>query len=123
MKRRRLPESSQTLARIPGNLFSRRSMTSFTVPASTSTTSAPPVCLRRGVGMMTLSDMGDTSHDALERLDSRVDDLRLAECHGFRRFQTISGNGDARDATPINVSLLDQFLRNSDADAARRFCV
>src|SRR6185436_20984943 len=57
MKRRSPPVSSQMLFRMPGCLLSRRSMTSLTVPASTSTISAPAVCFRSGVGMTTLRDM------------------------------------------------------------------
>src|SRR5688572_10252197 len=120
MKRRSPPESSQTLLRIPGNLFSRRSMTSFTVPASTSTTSAPPVCFRRGVGITTLSDMNDSSfHNALECLDSRVDHFGRVQSHGFRSLQSIAGDSHDGDAPPIDMAGVDKFLEHSDADAAR----
>src|SRR5262245_58300790 len=106
MKRRKPPDSSQTLFRIPGNLFSRRSMTSLTVPASTSTTSAPPVCLRRGVGITTLSDMsGSLFHGPLESLDLRFDDIGCVHRDGFGGFQPVAGDRNHRDTAPVDVAL------------------
>src|SRR5687768_9149527 len=105
MKRRSPPDSSQTLFRIPGNRLSRRSITSFTVPASTSTTSAPPVCFLRGEGMTTLSDMGDPSfHDTLEGFDSRFDHVRCVHGNRFGGLQAIARDRNDGDAPAIDVS-------------------
>src|SRR6188508_1001032 len=104
MKRRSPPESSQTLFRIPGNLLSSRSMTSFTVPASTSMTSNPPVCFRSGVGMTTLSDMDNSSfHNALKRLNFRIDQFRDVQRDSIGSLQAIAGDRDHCDAMGIDV--------------------
>src|SRR4030095_209916 len=92
MKRRRLPESSQTLLRMPGNLLSSLSITSFTVPASTSTTSAPPVCLRSGAGITPLSAMGDSFDDTFECLDLRVDHFRRRQRYRIRCLEAVAGD-------------------------------
>src|SRR5688572_23496420 len=111
MKRRSPPESSQTLFRIPGNLLSRRSITSFTVPASTSTTSAPPVCFLRGVGMTTLSDMGDASfHDPLEGIDFCVDHIRRVHGDGLGSLQAVAGDRNDGGAPAVDVSLVHKLL-------------
>src|SRR6266496_5033464 len=57
MKRRSLPSASQTLARKPEYDSSSRAMISWTVPGSTSKTSASLVILRSGVGIVSLSDI------------------------------------------------------------------
>src|SRR6267154_3096639 len=101
MKRRRLPASSQTLARIPGNRASSLSMTSCTDVASISTISAPAVCFRSGAGITTLSDMGDSFHEFLESVDLRVDDLRSRKTDRLRRLQPIACDCDYRNAFPI----------------------
>src|SRR5688572_11881426 len=111
MKRRRPPESSQMLFRIPGNLLSSFSITSRTVPASTSTTSTPAVCLRRGAGITTLSDMGNSLHDALEIIDLRIDHLRSLDIYRFRGLQSVPRYGNNRNALSINQSLFRQLLR------------
>src|SRR5436190_10002291 len=119
MKRRSPPVSSQMLLRIPGCLLSSRSMTSFTVPASTSMISAPAVCFRSGVGITTLSDMSHSFQNALERIDFRVDDFRRLKGHRVRCFQAIARDRDDGDAIPIDVAAFDEFFRDGDTDAAR----
>src|SRR5262250_817331 len=109
MKRRSPPDSSHTLLRIPGYLFSNRSRTSFTVPASTSTTSAPPVCFRRGVGMTTLSDMGNSFfHNALECFNLRIDHIGSVQGNRLRCFQSVAGDRDDGDAASIDVPVVDK---------------
>src|SRR6186997_1271101 len=120
MKRRNPPELSQTLFRIPGNLLSSRSITSLSVPASTSTTSAPPVCFRRGVGMTTLSDMSDSSfHDTFESIDLRVDDIGCVHRDCLWRLEAVAGNRDDGYAASIDMALLDEFLQHRNAHAPR----
>src|SRR5690349_8996699 len=116
MKRRSPPVSSQMLLRIPGCLLSRRSMTSLTVPASTSTISAPAVCLRSGVGITTLSDMSHSFQNPFERVDLGVDDFRRLKRNRVRGFQAIARNRDDRDAIAVDVAAVDQFPSDGDAD-------
>src|SRR3989304_259142 len=107
MNRLSEPDSSQTLARKPGNRESIRSRTSRMVPASTSTTSAPEVNFRSGVGMRTLSDMIPTSKGFLECRQLRFDDFRHGNRYRIQSFQTISGNRQYDELIPFKPSLGD----------------
>src|SRR5690349_19506026 len=96
-------------------------MTCSTVPAFTSTSSAPAVYLRSGAGMTTLSDMGHSFHDPLEGIDLCIDDFGGGAIDCIRSFQTISGNSDHRDAAAIVMAAFDQLFGDGNGDAARRF--
>src|SRR5262245_23084670 len=118
MKRRRAPDSSQRLERKPGYFASRLSRTSFTVEASISTTSAPLVSLRNGVGMTTLSDMVHTPQDRFERPEFCFDHLRRREIQRIKRFQAVARYGEDREICPFDLPLLHQFLRNRYCNSA-----
>src|SRR5438128_4264662 len=101
MKRRRDPDSSQTLARKPGYFESRLSSTSCTVAASTSTVSAPEVNMRSGVGMTTLSEMIWTPEYLFERCELRFENLRRRHILRVECLKPIS-----RDGQDCKLSLL-----------------
>src|SRR5438128_451077 len=119
MKRRRDPDSSQTLARKPGYFESRLSSTSCTVAASTSTVSAPEVNFRSGVGMTTLSDMICTPEYFFERCELRFDHLRRRHIQRVECLQPISRDGENCQVRLLDAALLHQFLRNRDRHATR----
>src|SRR5262249_42620718 len=121
MNRRNDPLSSQTLFRNPGNFLFRLSRTSWTVPGSTSTVSAPCVYFRRGAGMTTLSDMMNTSEHFFECFQSGFDDLWWFEVQGVERFQAVAGNSKHNQIVGLDSSLLNQFLRNADGHTAGGF--
>src|SRR5262245_9059548 len=106
MNRRSEPDSSQTLARKPGNLESRLSSSSLMVAASTSTVSAPNVNFLSGVGMTTLSDMIYTPKCFFERSELRLDDLRRREIQRLECLQTISGYREHREIGLLDLALL-----------------
>src|SRR5204863_9495119 len=118
MKRRSEPDSSQTLARKPGNFESTLSSTSLTVAASTSTVSAPDVNFRSGVGMTTLSDMMYTPKYCLECGEFRFDDLRRRQIQRVECLQAVSSDGKNRDIGLFDAALLHQLLRHGHRDPA-----
>src|SRR6185436_4082591 len=71
--------------------------------------------------MTTLSDMGGSFHEFLESVDLRIDDLRGREAHGFRRLETVSGDGNHCDSLSIDFSLIDQLSRHTHGDPAGSF--
>src|SRR5262245_54470086 len=121
MNRRIDPLSSQTLFRNPGNLLFRLSSTSWTVPDSTSTVSAPCVYFRRGAGITTLSDMVNTSEHFFECLEFGFDDLRRFKIEGVERFQAIPGDSEHNQVVGLDPALLNQFVRDADGHTAGGF--
>src|SRR5262245_6055451 len=120
MKRRNEPDSSQTLARKPGYFESSFSSASCTVDASISTTSAPDVNLRSGVGMTTLSDMVHTPKYRLERLELRFDDLRRRKIQRVERLQAVACDRQDREVCLLDAALLHELLCDSHGHAPGR---
>src|SRR5262245_1951027 len=120
MNRRNEPLSSHTLARNPGYLVSRLSSTCLTVPASTSTSSAPDVNFLSGVGITTLSDIVNTSKCFFKCRKFGFDNLWRRQIQRLKGLEAVTGDSQHGKVIALNAALLDELPGDSDRHSAGR---
>src|SRR3989344_4680660 len=116
------PVSSQTRSLIPGYDASRASISPPIDSALASTSPSPPVNLRSGEGIRTITAISRLlePEPSLKLFETGLDVHRLAQRarHRLLRFEPVAGDVRDRQVPPGDRALRDQLFQDRDRHAA-----